>query len=118
MHQTTNQFKRILASPDTHGLGELRDVIFRSASFGVAGAVPLAAGDTPADRQTLVAQVGSIHQELAQRVEQLTALTAGFTPRTATVEDKRNYALARLRIVFGKAFVVLPRFTAGKRRGA
>jgi hypothetical protein len=113
LHQTTNQFKRILDSPDTHGLGELRDVILRSASFGAAGAVPLsAAGNAPADRQTLVTQVGSIHQELAQRVEQLKKLTDDFNARTATVEDKYDYALARLRLVFGKAFVVLPRFTA------
>ena len=60
----------------------------RAASFGVAGAVPLAAGDTPADRHTLVTQVGSIHHELAQRVEQLTRLTDGFHADTATVEAK------------------------------
>ena len=120
LHQTTNQCKRILDSPGTHGLGELREVILRSASFGAAGAVPLsAAGNSPADRQTLVTQVGSIQQELAQRVEQLKKLTDDFNARIATVEDRdalrqlaRDYALARLRIVFGKAFVVLSRFTA------
>ena len=31
---------------------------------------------------------------------------------TATAEARRDHALARLRIVFGKTFVVLPRFTA------
>ena len=60
----------------------------------------------------LLTHAGSIQKELAQRVEQLTALATGFNASTATVEDKRDYALARLRIVFGKAFVVLPRFTA------
>ena len=40
-----------------------------------------------------------------------TALATGFNPDTATVEERRDHALARLRIVFGKAFVVLPRFT-------
>ena len=84
----------------------------RSAGFGVAGAVPLsAAGDSPADRQMLVAQAGSIQKEFAGRVEQLTALASGFDAGTATVEERRDHALARLRIVFGKAFVVLPRFT-------
>ena len=79
----------------------------------MAGAVPLsAAGDSPADRQTLLAQAGSIQKELAQRVAQLAALAAGFNASTATAEEKRDHALARLRIVFGKAFVVLPRFTA------
>ena len=99
--------------PDTANLEVLRDLIMRSAGFGVAGAVPLsAAGDSPADRQTLLTQAGSIQKELAQRVEQLTALAASFNASTATLEAKRDHALARLRIVFGKAFVVLPRFTA------
>jgi hypothetical protein len=117
LRQTTNQFKRILDSPATHGLGELREVILRAASFGAAGAVPLSAAreEAPADRQTLLAQADSIHKELAQRVEQLTELADGFHADTSTEEgkrDHRDYALARLHIVFGKAFVVLPRFTA------
>jgi hypothetical protein len=48
---------------------------------------------------------------LAQRVEQLRALASGFNSGTATVEGRREYAVARLRIVFGKAFGVLSRFT-------
>ena len=47
-----------------------------------------------------------------ERVAQLTALATGFDAGSATTEQRRDYALARLRIVFGKAFVVLPRFTA------
>jgi hypothetical protein len=113
LRRTPNDFKAQLATPDTANLDVLRALILRSASFGVAGAVPLsAAGNSSADRQTLLAQADSIQKELAQRVEQLTALAAGFNAGTATVEDKRDYALARLRLVFGKAFVVLPRFTA------
>jgi hypothetical protein len=72
----------------------------RAAAFGVAGAVPLsAAGDSPADRQTLVLQASSIHKELAQRFVQ-------DTPAGAEA------AMARLRLIFGKAFLVLPRFEA------
>ena len=101
-----------LAAPDTANLEALRELIVRSAGFGVAGAVPLsAAGDLPADRQTLVAQAGSVQKEFAGRIEQLTALATGFDAGSATLEQRRDYALARLRIVFGKAFVVLPRFT-------
>ena len=51
-------------------------------------------------------------KELAQRVEQLTARASGFNSGTATLEARGEYALARLRMVFGKAFVVLPRFAA------
>ena len=114
LRRTANDVKAQLSTPDTAKLEVLRELIVRSAGFGVAGAVPLsAAGNSPADRQTLLTQAGSIQKELAERVEQLTALATGFKAGTATVEDKRDYALARLRIVFSKAFVVLPRFTAG-----
>jgi hypothetical protein len=112
--RTSDDFQQQLAAPDTAAnLDVLRGLITRSASFGVAGAVPLsAAGDSPADRQTLLAQAGSIQKELARRVEQLAALATSFDAGTATVESRHDDALARLRTVFGKAFVVLPRFAA------
>jgi hypothetical protein len=80
----------------------------------VAGAVPLsAAGDSPAEGQTLLAQAGSIEKELAQRIAQLAELADDFNAvGEATRERRRDYALARLRTVLGKAFVVLPRFRA------
>ena len=94
-------------------LEKLRELIVRSAAFGVAGAVPLSpAGDAPADRELLTIQAGSIRKELAQRKAQLEQLDSTFNTTTATPEQKRDHALARLRIVFGKAFVVLPRFVA------
>lgn len=113
LRRIPDDFQAQLARPDTANLEVLRGLIIRSASFGVAGAVPLsAAGDSPVDRHTLLAQAGSIQKELVRRVEQLTALATGVHAATATGEDTRDYALARLRIVFGKAFVVLPRFSA------
>jgi hypothetical protein len=113
LRRTHDDFRAQLASPGAASLDGLRDLIIQSASFGVAGAVPLsAAGNTPADRQTLLTQAGSIHKELSQRVAQLTGLAAGFDAGSAAAESRRDHALARLRLVFGKAFVVLPRFTA------
>src|SRR5262249_9042159 len=119
LRRTPNDFKAPLATPDTanldvmRGLGLRRGLSWRGASFGVGGAVRLStAGNSPADRQMLLAQASSVQRELAQRVEQLTELAKGFNAGSATEEEKRDYALARLRIVFGKAFVVLPRFTA------
>jgi hypothetical protein len=88
----------------TGELSDMRGLILRSASFGVAGAVPLVAGDSPADRQVLVVQAASIHKELAQRREQLDQLAA------RSVEDRLKQALSRLHIVFGTSFIVLPRF--------
>jgi len=109
LRRTLNDFQPPLGAPDTTDLEVLRNLVLRSAGFGVAGAVPLSAvGASPSDRQTLLTQAGSIQKELSQRVEQLNAL--GTSSGTATVEDKRDNAMARLRIVFGKSFIVLPRF--------
>ena len=114
LRRILNELTAQLATPDAADLDVLRELIMRSAGFGVAGAVPLsAAGTSPTDRQTLLTQAGSIRKELTERVAQLTALATGFNTSSKTVEDRRDYALAGLRIVFGKAFVVLPRFTVG-----
>lgn len=113
LRRTPNDFKVVLAAGETANLDALRDLILRSAAFGVPGAVPLSAAGTSAeDRRILFGQGASIQKELTQRVEQLTALISGFNLVTATTEQRRDHALARLRIVFGKTFVVLPRFTA------
>jgi hypothetical protein len=113
LRQTQNDFQPPLAAPDTAALDVVRELIMRAASFGMPGAVPLsAAGELPADRQALLAQAASIQKEQAQRATQLAALASGFDAGTGTLESRRDYALARLRTVLGKAFVVLPRFTA------
>jgi hypothetical protein len=110
---TLNDCAPALAAPGTADLEVLRELILRSAGFGVAGAVPLsAAGSSPSDRETLLAQAGSIQKEIVQRVEQLDALGGSFDASAATAETRRDHAMARLRIVFGKAFIVLPRFQA------
>jgi hypothetical protein len=102
----------LLAHGTTVELDLLRDSMIRAAGFGVTGAVPLsAAGNTPADRATLLTQAGSVQKEVLQRVDRLTALTTGFNVNTATAEEKRAQAMSRLRTAFGPAFVVLPRFT-------
>ena len=113
LRRTPNDIKAQLALPATANLDPLRDLIIRSAGYGVAGAVPLSvAGNSEADRQTLFAQAVSIQKEITRRVEQLTALASGFNAGAATPEARRDHALARLRVVFGKQFVVLPRFVA------
>jgi hypothetical protein len=113
LRRTPNDFNTLLAAPDAVNLDTLRDLMLRSAVFGVVGAVPLSAGgNSPTDRQILLTQADAIRKELKQRVEQLTALAAGFNAATATAQNKVDYAMARLRIIFGKSFVALPRFTA------
>lgn len=113
LRRTPNDITAMLATPDTANLDSLRDLMIRSAGFGVAGAIPLSAGGiSPADRQILLTQADAIRKELKQRVEQLTTLAGGFNAASATAESRVDYALARLRIIFGKSFVALPRFTA------
>ena len=103
LQQVLEDFNSQVASPGD--LNELRELILRSSSFGVAGAGPLSAGDSTIDREVLLVQAASIHKELAQRKEQLDALAA------ASGENQLKHAISRLQAVFGKAFIVLPRFT-------
>ena len=111
--QTRNDFRAHLLMPDTVNLETLRGVLLRAAGFGIPGAVPLsAAGNSPTDRQTLLAQSASIQKEVDQRTKQLEALFAGFNANPVTLEARRDYALARLQVAFGKGFTVLPRFSA------
>ncbi len=91
-----------IGTPDTVDLEVLRESILLAASFGIAGAVPFSAGgNLPADRELLLIQARSLQKEFEQRSKQLESLATTETRDTAT---------ARLRAIFGKAFVVLPRF--------
>jgi hypothetical protein len=113
LRRTADDFQQALAAPDTAALEVIRELILRSAGFGVSGAVPLSAsGDLPDDRQILVTQASSIQKEIRGRLERLTTLSGGFDAGSATPEQQTDVAMTRLRIVFGKAFVVLPRFKA------
>jgi hypothetical protein len=106
---TARIFDEQLASPNDANFETLREWILRAAAFGVPGAVPLvAAGDAPADRKILLVQAGSIRKELAKRDAEL----ANLGPAPTGPEARRDRALAQLRIVFGKAFTVLPHFRA------
>jgi hypothetical protein len=113
LRKTGRDFQTQLSTPESAILEVLRELIVHSSAFGVAGAVPLsAAGDLPFDREVLLIQAGSIHKELNQRIEQLDALAERFDTNAATIEDKQKHAVTRLQVVFGKAFIVLPRFKA------
>ncbi|MGE0470506.1 MAG: hypothetical protein AB7L09_17840 [Nitrospira sp.] len=102
LQETLEDFNSQVALPGD--LNELRELILRASAFGIAGAVPLSAGDSTTDRQVLMTQAASIQKELVQRKGQLEALAA------PSGEDRLKHAISRLQIVFGKAFIVLPRF--------
>jgi hypothetical protein len=94
-------------------LETLRDALVRASHCGVPGAVPLsAAGAGDAARDILLLQANAVAKEVARRDEQLTTLKTSFKAATAP-PDERTFQVNRLQAVFGEAFVVLPRFTAG-----
>jgi hypothetical protein len=104
--------KKAMSTPTTTALDTLRGTILETAGFGVGGAVPVSAvGDAPADRAALLAQGASVVKEVQARLDQLTTLKTQFNAATATPDEVRDQQLARLRTVFGRGFVVLPRFT-------
>lgn len=111
LEQAAKDFAARLATAGAADLEALRELILRAASLGVAGAVPLsAAGNEASDREVLLVQAQSIGKELNNRVAQLPQPPAP-TPQPS-VEERRDRALAQLRLVFGKPFVVLPHFSA------
>jgi hypothetical protein len=113
LRQAQQNLQSLLNTPATANLESVRERMLRLASFGIASAIPLsAAGDAPGERDLLLAQAGSIAKEASRRIEGLAALQAALKP-TANAEDKRTCQVERLRTVFGKAFIVLPRFAAG-----
>jgi hypothetical protein len=91
---------------------DLRDRLIRAAHFGVQGAFPLSlhGADDPA-RQSLLTQAASVEREMRGQMERESALEAEFDRATATPAEQREHDLARLALVFGPDFPVLPRFT-------
>lgn len=119
LQRSRTDLDALLGQPEAADLENLRDAVLRSASFGVAGAVPLSpAGSSAADRTVLIGQGRSVCAELTRRETDLANLRESFTAahgpqvQDAPIEARVDFAAARLRLVFGKAFVVLPRFVA------
>ncbi len=113
LRQTLLDLSAQLTKPETADLETLRLLLLRCAGFGFTGTVPnAAAGDSLADRETLLTQTVSIAKELVERVEQLDALAVRFNESERTPEGDRDHALEQLHLVFGKTFLVLPRFSA------
>ena len=88
---------------------KLRAALIRMAYFGVQGAVPLSAtGDSADKRAALMAQAQSVAKEVTQRLDNVGNLQIADG---ASVQEKHDYHLARMREVLGPDFRILPRFT-------
>lgn len=91
--------------PATAALPALRDALLRLAGFGIAEAVPdAAAGDV---RARLAEQVEAVVAQTTRRLADVEA--SGPPPDDAAAQAA--HADERLRLVFGPAFVALPRCT-------
>jgi hypothetical protein len=87
-----------------------RAVLLRAADFGVYSAVPVfATSDSPPIRVALMDQAISVDNDVSQRVASLDALAP--LPATADLALQRDRELDRLKLVFGRDFLALPRFT-------
>lgn len=104
--QLENTLRRGIGPAGVANLDVLRTALLRASHFGIAGAVPVAAtGEGAAEREALTLQAATVLDAIAQR---LARAAAGGAAAGAPEEAQ----MARLRALFGDAFVVLPRFVA------
>jgi hypothetical protein len=88
-------FCDILDTPDLSQLDPLRDMLMKLADFGIPGSVPRSnAGETSAARADLVAQIGSLYEQLQQR--------------RAQAADASRTVGERYAALFGEDFQPLP----------
>src|SRR5262249_4360684 len=80
----------------------LDTALLGAAAFGVVGAVPAT------DATRWGAQALAAAAELQARIAKLGKLASGFTRTTANPDQSRDFETARLKTMFGDAFVVLP----------
>lgn len=88
----------------------LRAALLAANALGVPGAVPLSAfGDTPAARTDLQAQANVAQIDVRRRIKELEALPV---PPQNDTRLRVEYAVARIRSVFGGEFRAVPRYAA------
>jgi hypothetical protein len=89
-----------------NGTGPLDASLLAAAAFGIDGAVP------SIDPAAWPAQAARVKPVLDARIAQAAALERSFTRGGAAAAALRDHDVARLRVVFGPQFVVVPRLTA------
>lgn len=76
--------------------------LMTSAAFGVANAAPML------DPSNWPQQIAAAAAELKSRTSGLDKLAAGFDRTGASANELRDHDVARLQLIFGKSFQVLP----------
>ena len=85
---------------------KIADLLAKIALFGMREAIPLTVG---AGADDLVEQARGIEGALRRRIAELEAADAGFDGENAQPAAGRDHELARMAILFGGDFRVLPR---------
>jgi hypothetical protein len=99
--------RALLDSPTPVDLEAVRAVLMRATYFGIYSAVPLSAtGDAPRDRTILIQQATGVDRDLMQRVTALDQQPPAPADAAAIAERE----IERFKLIFGRDFLVLPRF--------
>jgi hypothetical protein len=99
--------RALLDSSASADLEALRAVLMRATYFGIYSAVPVSAtGSTPKDRAMLIEQANGVDRDLVQRISALDQQPAA-APDAAAIAERE---IERLKLIFGRDFLVLPRF--------
>ena len=101
LHRLQEKLKTAVVGATPTTLAPLRSAMQAMALFGIPGAIPLSAsGQTEAELSVLVFQARSIQREATERLAKA---------------DAETDPIERLKHLFGKSFVVLPRFRPANR---
>lgn len=82
----------------------LRELLARAALFGVPHSIPTSAV------RGLLEQANSVERLLARRVAELEQIATQIDVATAAPETLRDHELARMTVIFGAGFRVLPHY--------
>ncbi len=111
LNAANNTLRALVAPTATTTTAEaLRTALIRMGQFGIGPFVPIvAAGESPVAIATLVMQANALIKTSVARLEQVAALR--LVPAATDPRARRTQLIERMRNVFGRNFVVLPRFT-------
>jgi hypothetical protein len=108
LDKTLEELNELTAFSTVSDIEQFQKLMLRSAAFGVSKAIPHHTLSATSDRMVLLMQAFDAMREFSQRKHQLKTLP----PSGPSADAQRQHAIARLQIIFGKSFVVLPRFKA------
>ncbi len=112
LRSVRGNLRAIIAAPALDKIEALRKALLQMTHFGLSTAFPLSAlGTMDADLELLLAQARSVDKEVLDRLARLETIRVALNDVNLTVAKRLGLCLARLHEVFGKSFLILPRFS-------